>query len=74
MIEPNRAIAEGFARVSVIYRRPARIGYRNETCASDGVRPDLVHSRYRAFWTTAGGDPSFQCKACRKTSFMGSLT
>lgn len=74
MIKPNRAIAEEYARIAAIYRRPSRIGCRNESCASFGVPLDLAPSRYRAFGTTAGGDPRFQCKACQKTFSKGSPT
>ncbi len=74
VIKSNRAIAEEYNRISTIYRRPPRIGCRNESCANSGLPLELAPSGYRAFGTTGSGDPRFQCKACGKTFSRGSPT
>lgn len=71
-LKNNRAIAEEYRRLKGLQDRdPTAVSCRTESCFAHGFPPEQYPTFYWRFGRTAGGDPRWRCRLCRKTFSTG---
>ncbi|MDA7964832.1 hypothetical protein [Ruegeria sp.] len=74
-LKNNKAIFEEYNRLKDLQQvDPIAPGCRNPECENLGKSLAVHPDQYRSFGKTAGGDPRYQCKFCKKTFSIGRAT